>query len=47
MSLELSVYCDRSKLPTAQQWTAAIKKDGFDFVFIDGLNWKKPGGKYR
>ncbi len=47
MSLELSVYCDRSKLPTAQQWSAAIKKDGFDLTFIDGLNWKKPHGAVK
>ena len=47
MSLELGVYCDRSKLPTAQQWSAAIKKDGFNFVFVDGLNWKKPGGAVK
>jgi hypothetical protein len=43
MSLELSVYCDRSKLPSAQQWSAAIKKDGFDLTFR-ALNWKKPDG---
>src|SRR5688500_11725458 len=44
MSLELSVYCDRAKLPTAEQWSKAIKKDGFDVAFREGLNWKKPNG---
>jgi len=44
MSLELSVYCNRAKLPTAEQWSRAVKKDGFDFAFTGGLNWKKPDG---
>jgi len=44
MSLELSVYCNRAKLPTAEQWSKAMKKDGFDVSFIRSLNWKKPGG---
>jgi hypothetical protein len=47
MSLELSVYCDRAKLPTAQQWSKAMKKDGFDVSFIRGLNWKKPDGAVK
>ena len=44
MALELSVYCDRAKLPTAEQWSKAMKKDGFDVSFAGGLNWKKPHG---
>ena len=44
MSLELSVYCDRATLPTAEQWSKAVKKDGFELAFTHGLNWKKPDG---